>query len=127
MSLRQVTWLPSSAVGRHTPETMPIKLSRGPALANFQKPFTFILSHPPANGKHNHRTPSDVFPVKAREQPRETFVPTLNKQEGMGGEKAASAWFTVTVRQKQTEGRGEKDRGACQRRRGNPGSFSSQE
>lgn len=29
--------------------------------------------------------------LKPIEQPRETFVPTLNKQESAGGEKAASA------------------------------------
>lgn len=62
-----VPWLPSSAVGRHTPETMPIKhLAQGPALANSQKPFAFILSHPPENGTHNGRPPSDVCPVRAQ-------------------------------------------------------------
>lgn len=62
-----VPWLPSSAVGRPTPETMPIKhLAQGPALANSQKPFTFILDHPPENGTHNGRPPSDVCPVKAQ-------------------------------------------------------------
>lgn len=29
--------------------------------------------------------------LKPSKQPRETFVPTLNKQEGMGGKKATSA------------------------------------
>lgn len=65
--------------------------------------------------------------LKPSKQPRETFVPTLNKQEGMGGKKATSASvhmhfkaeadFRAPTGVRGEERRGPKDSGTRQGRR----------